>query len=107
MSPLLRVTGKGDINLPERSMDYLASASIVASLSGQGGKGLEDLKGLTIPVRISGPFSNLSYRPDVQAMIGDAAKAKIQEKVDEQKQKIEEKVNDQIQNQLKGLFNKK
>lgn len=105
-SPLLRITGKGDINLPQESMDYLASATIVASLSGQGGKGLDELKGLTIPVRISGPFSNLSYRPDVQAMVGDAVKAKVDEKIEEKKEELKGKVEEQLQDKLKGLLKK-
>ncbi|MEO5573555.1 MAG: AsmA family protein [Gammaproteobacteria bacterium] len=82
-SPLLRVAGRGDINLVSQQMNYLANVSIVNTLEGQQGRMLEELKGLTIPVKISGPFSNLSYRPDVGAIITDKAKAKVQEKIQE------------------------
>src|SRR5690606_16279739 len=50
-SPLLRVGGEGSANLPQETIDYLVRASVVASLSGQGGKGLEQLKGVTVPIR--------------------------------------------------------
>jgi len=82
-SPLLRVAGKGDINLVSKHVDYLANVSIVNSLEGQQGKLLADLKGLTVPVRISGPFSNLSYRPDVGAILTDKAREQAQKKLED------------------------
>lgn len=99
-SPLLRVTGKGQADLVREQMDYLVSATVVGTLEGQGGKALTELKGLTIPVRVSGPFSNLSYRPDVNAMISDTAKAKVQQRLEEKKQELR----DRLQEKLKDLF---
>ncbi len=81
-SPLLRVAGKGDVNLVSRRVDYLVNVSIVNSLEGQQGKLLADLKGLTVPVHISGPFSNLSYRPDVGAVLTDKAREQVQKKLE-------------------------
>ncbi|MCL5668493.1 MAG: AsmA family protein [Gammaproteobacteria bacterium] len=94
--PLLRVTGRGSADLVGERMDYLASATVVASLEGQGGKGLEQLKGLTVPIRISGPFSNLSYRPDVEAIV----KGKVQEKLEQKQQDLQQK----LQEKLRNLF---
>lgn len=99
-SPLLRVTGKGQADLVREQMDYLVSVAVVGTLEGQGGKALSDLKGLTVPVHISGPFSNLSYRPDVNAMISDTAKTKAQQKLEEKKQELR----DRLQEKLKDLF---
>ncbi len=65
-SPLLSVSGKGSADLVNERMDYLVNATVVASIEGQGGNELEQLKYLTVPIRISGPFANLSYHPDVQ-----------------------------------------
>lgn len=95
-SPLLRVTGKGSADLVNERMDYLINATVVASIEGQGGKGLDQLKGLNVPVRISGPFANLSYRPDVEAILKGKAQEKLDEKKDELKQKLQDK--------LKNLF---
>jgi AsmA protein len=104
-SPLLRLTGKGEVSLPEETIDYTLTAKLVGSLEGQGGAGLGDLKGVSIPVHVGGTFSKPSYSPDLSAALSDAAKAKVEEKVEEQKQKIQEKMGDQLQDKLlKGLF---
>jgi AsmA protein len=105
-SPLLRLTGKGEVSLPGETIDYTLTAKLVSSLEGQGGAALGDLKGVSIPVRIGGTFSKPSYTPDLGAALSDAAKAKVEEKVEEQKQKIQEKLGDKLQDKLlKGLFN--
>ncbi|MFH1869525.1 MAG: AsmA family protein [Pseudomonadota bacterium] len=99
-SPFLRLAGAGDIDIGGGRMNYLAKASVVASSAGQGGQGLDQLKGLTVPVRITGPFDKLSYTLELGNLITDAAKAKVEEKKEEVKAKIEDKVRDK----LKGLF---
>ncbi len=99
-SPFLRLSGAGDIDIGGGRMNYLAKASVVASSAGQGGKGLDQLKGLTVPVRVSGPFEKLSYTLELGSLAADAAKAKVDEKKEEIKAKAEDKVKDK----LKGLF---
>jgi AsmA protein len=98
-SPFIRLGGAGDINIGEDRMDYLAKASVVATAGGQGGKDLEHLKGLTVPVRVSGPFDKLAYNIEFGGLVAEAAKAKVEEKV---KEKVQEKSKDV----LKGLFKK-
>jgi AsmA protein len=73
-SPLLRVTGAGDINIGEGTMDYTAKATLVATSTGQGGKDRADVAGVTAPVRITGPYENLTYSVDVAALATDVAK---------------------------------
>ena len=99
-SPFLRLAGAGDIDIGGGRMNYLAKASVVASSAGQGGKGLDQLKGLTVPVRVTGPFEKLSYTLELGSLAADAAKAKVEEKKEEIKAKIEDKARDK----LKGLF---
>lgn len=96
-SPFIRLGGAGDIDIGEDRMDYLARASVVATAGGQGGKDLEHLKGLTVPVRVSGPFDKLAYNIEFGGLVAEAAKAKVEEKV---KEKVQEKSKDV----LKGLF---
>ncbi|MFY8041981.1 MAG: AsmA family protein, partial [Rhodoferax sp.] len=55
-SPFVRLGGAGDIDVGAGQMNYLAKATVVASGEGQGGKDVGQLKGLTVPVRLSGPF---------------------------------------------------
>lgn len=72
ISPLLRVTGAGDIQLPPRTIDYTLKPKLVASLQGQSNQ--DALSGLEIPVRISGPWSNPKYDADLKGVLSDPDK---------------------------------
>ncbi|EME70091.1 hypothetical protein H261_09804 [Paramagnetospirillum caucaseum] len=65
-SPLLRVEGKGTVDLPQRSVNYRIDPKVVASLEGQGGG---NAAGIVVPILVSGPWDNLSYRPDLEALL--------------------------------------
>lgn len=97
-SPLLRLSGNGDINIGNDTMNYLAKATLAKTLEGQGGK--DNVGGITVPVRISGPFTDLKYTLDFGAMVGEVAKQKVEAK----KEEVKARVKDQLQNSLKGLF---
>jgi len=99
-SPLLRLGGAGDIDIGANSMDYLAMATVVGSLEGQGGMELAALKGITVPVRVSGPFDALKYTLDFNALAGEVVKQKVEEKKEELKARVQEG----LKEQLKGLF---
>jgi AsmA protein len=110
-TPLFRLGGSGDINLGESSLDYTARATVVPTLQGQGGPELQELKGLTVPVKLSGPFTAISWKVDLGGLASNRAKELIedkksqlkadsQKKFDEQKDKLQE----QLKGQLKGLF---
>ncbi|HET7833561.1 MAG TPA: AsmA family protein [Gallionella sp.] len=97
-SPLLRVGGVGDIDVGNDSINYLAKATLAKTLEGQGGKDV--VGGITVPVRVSGPFTNLKYTLDFGAMVSEAAKQKVEAKKEEVKSKLQE----QLKSGLKGLF---
>jgi AsmA protein len=99
-TPLLRLGGSGDINIGTDSLDYTARATIVPSLEGQGGPELQELKGLTIPVRLTGPFNAIGWKIDFGAMVGEATKAKIEEK----KAAVEAELKTRLEDKLKGLL---
>ncbi|MDQ9170055.1 AsmA family protein [Oxalobacteraceae bacterium R-40] len=109
-SPLIRVGGAGTIDLGADRLDYLAKTTVVSTLQGQGGPELQALKGVTIPVRLSGPFSAIGWKIDFQGMATELAKQKIDEKKDEVKAKAQKELDKQkgkVQEQLlKGLFGK-
>ena len=92
-SPLLRLAGSGDIDIGANSIDYLVKASVVASSAGQGGKELAELRGVTVPVKITGPLDAPRFRADLGAAAGDAVK-----------QRAEEKLKERVQDRLKGLL---
>jgi AsmA protein len=93
-SPLLRLAGAGDIDIGNDSMNYVAKATLAKTLEGQGGK--DSVGGVTVPVRIIGPFADLKYTLDFGAMVGEAAKQKVEARKDEVKTKLK--------GELKGLF---
>jgi AsmA protein len=114
-SPFVRLGGAGDIDIGNSQINYLAKASVVGTEAGQGGQDLEQLKGLTIPVRLSGPFSKLGYKIELGNLISDAAKAKVDAQVNEAKAKIDaqvnaakqdakQKVEDALKDKFKGLL---
>ncbi|AHB49757.1 membrane assembly protein AsmA [Hyphomicrobium nitrativorans NL23] len=72
-SPLLRLTGSGRALLPQREVDYTLKPRLVASLSGQGGAA--DLSGLEIPVRVTGPWDDPKFAPDLSGLVADPDQA--------------------------------
>lgn len=63
-SPLFRLTGHGVINLPQGSLDYHVKPKLVGTLAGQGDT-VTVRKGLSVPLRIRGPFASPRITPEV------------------------------------------
>jgi AsmA protein len=102
-SPFLRVGGKGDINLVERRLNYTVSATVTGTTKGQDGAEAAALNGVTVPVKLTGPFDapdwRIAWSEVAVGAIQDTVKSKLQEKFKdpEQQQKLKDKL-------LKGLF---
>ena len=86
------VTGAGDINIGSDSIAYVAKAAIARTSDGKGG--------ITVPVHVSGTFTDLRYKLDYGAMVKEAVK----QKVDAKKEELKNQLQDQLKNKLKGLF---
>ncbi|MFI4979872.1 MAG: AsmA-like C-terminal region-containing protein [Nevskiales bacterium] len=99
-SPLLRLSGAGQVDLVNSTLDYTAKPTVVNTATGQGGKELANLQGVVIPVRVSGPFSAPKYQIDVAAALQQEAVQKLTQKLGGQK-------GNDIMNTLQGLFGKK
>lgn len=78
-APLLRITGSGDIDLAHETIQYLAKPTVVRTLKGQGGAGLEELNGLTVPVKLSGTFAKPTYSIDFAGLATALAQQKALE----------------------------
>ncbi|ROQ30594.1 AsmA family protein [Gallaecimonas pentaromativorans] len=102
-SPLLRVTGAGDIDLPKKTLDYAVAAKVVGTLKGQDGKSMDELNGITLPIKITGSFDDPKVRPDMDALL----KGKAKEKLDAEKDKVKDKLKDKLGEKLGDLFKKK
>lgn len=104
-SPFVRVGGAGDIDIGAGSMQYLARAAVVASSTGQDGKDNAKVRGITVPVKVSGAFDSLRYQVDFQSMVTDAAKDEVRRRVEDAlKDKVDERLKGRIGDQLRGLF---
>jgi AsmA protein len=88
-SPLLRINGGGTIDIGRDTLDYTVRTSLVATTKGQGGRDAANLRGVTVPVKVSGPFASPSYQLDFGAMVTDTARQKIEETVTK---KLEERL---------------
>jgi AsmA protein len=99
-SPFLRVGGSGSVNLRDSTLDYVATVNVVESIAGQGGVDLSQLKGISIPVRVTGPFNHLGYQIQFGKIGADILKSALKEKA---KPILEEKKKELL-NKLKGLF---
>ncbi len=99
-SPFMRVNGSGQVNLPNETLDYTVKTVIVNTDKGQGGEGLEELKGVPIPVHLKGPYADPNFSVDWAAVLTGTQKAKVQEKIDEKKDELKGK----IQDKLKGFL---
>ncbi|MBX2837433.1 MAG: AsmA family protein [Gammaproteobacteria bacterium] len=59
-SPLLRVGGAGQVDLPQENVDYTLTTLVTGTSEGQGGKDLEALKGVKLEIPIRGTFDELA-----------------------------------------------
>lgn len=98
ISPLIRISGEGDVDLPQTKVDYRLVTGIVDSIEGQGTT--DDSTGFKIPLRIKGPFHDVGFKLDVSNALKDEAKQKL----DDAKEKAKEKAKDKVKDKLKGLF---
>lgn len=96
-APLLRLSGAGTIDLPKEAINYGLKVVLVGTSKGQGSKDLADLKGLTIPVKITGSFDNPKPTVDLASLFKEKAKEEI-------KEKATEKLKEQLGGELGGLL---
>lgn len=101
-SPLLRVEGQGAANLLKQTVDYHLTVNIVGTLKGQGGKDLEQLRGLPIPLRFTGKLSE----PKVSVDLAGLFKKRIEQKQQQLEEKGKEKLQKKLNQQLERLFNR-
>jgi len=67
IGPFVRLTGKGTVNLPSKTLNFRLQPKLVGSSEGQGG--VVDLGGLDIPVTVKGPWSKPSILPDLSGLL--------------------------------------
>ena len=71
-SPLLRLNGAGTVDMPKQYVNYRVTPKAVGSIKGQGGDA--GAKGIGVPVIIQGPWTKLSYKPDLAGAVTETLK---------------------------------
>jgi AsmA protein len=81
-SPVVRLAGEGDIDIGHDRLDYLAKVSVDDSLTGPGSE-LAQLKGISVPLRLRGPYSQIAYTLELDKLLVEVAKSQLKEKAKE------------------------
>jgi AsmA protein len=106
-SPLLRLAGDGTIDIGAGALDYTVKATVVGTLAGQGGGALGNLKGVTVPVHLTGPFSEVSYQLDWGSIATQAVKNQAADKIKGLLGgKLKQGPGSKVSDALKGLLGK-
>lgn len=88
-SPFFRLGGDGALDIGKGVIDYTARATVTSTTKGQDGAELAALKGLTVPVHLSGPFEAMDWRIEWSAIAAQAIKTEVGAQV---KDKLREKL---------------
>lgn len=73
VSPLLKVTAEGTVNIPGSTLDILANPEIIEGPEGRGGA--NNLAGLTVPVRVEGPLDDPRINPQIGSVFANPENA--------------------------------
>ncbi len=82
-SPFLRIGGAGRFDIGRGLVDYTARATVIGSATGQDGAELAALRGVTVPVQLSGPFEAIDWKVQWSAVAAAAVENKIKDKLAE------------------------
>ena len=82
-SPFLRIGGAGRFDIGRGSIDYTARATVIAAATGQDGGELAALRGVTVPVQLSGPFEAIDWKIEWSGVAAAAIENKLKDKLAE------------------------
>lgn len=86
-SPFLRLGGAGAIDIGRNRIDYTLRATVADTSKGQGGGDLARLRGLTVPVRLSGPLEAVDWQIQWSASAAAAAEAAVKSRIEDKLRK--------------------
>jgi AsmA protein len=94
-SDLATLAGKGHLDLAEARVDYRLTADIGPGAAGA----IKELRGLQVPVRITGPAAS----PRVRVDLAEALKARAQEKLRKERDKAEKELEEKLDRKKEDL----
>ncbi len=86
-SPLLRINGAGEADYIAQTTDFLVKTSLVGTLEGQGGKELDELKNVTIPLRVKGAWSSPKFSIQLAEVLKDQEVQRLKQKAEKKAEK--------------------
>ncbi len=95
-APLLRASGEGRVNLPEQSLDYTARVRVTGTLEGQGGGTGPDLRGVEVPVHLTGPLNS----PQIDLAVAEGLRQRVREDADQEADEAEQRARDEIEREV-------
>ncbi|WP_053005775.1 AsmA family protein [Kiloniella spongiae] len=72
IAPLFRLSGKGTVPMPPKTLNYRVEPKLVGDLEGQGGD--SGAKGLAVPLMITGSWDDPKITPDLAGALTDQLK---------------------------------
>lgn len=106
-APLLRVKGGGDFEIVGQTMDLHLDTSVVGTSTGQGGRGLDELSGITVPVKVSGPVAKPEVGVDMKLLAAALAKREAEKQLEKHEEKIQAEFEKKIGKELGGAVGEK
>jgi|GEM_PF-5995402 len=103
-SPLLRVKGKGKVNIFQQELALALKAAIVETSKGQIGKELEELKGVEVPMKIKGSFQQPQVSVDLKGWFADYTKQKLEQEKKSWLDKYQEQLPSELLQEINRLF---
>lgn len=82
-SPFLRLSGDGMADIGKGRIDYTVRATVADTMKGQDGAELAALRGLTVPVRLTGPFEAIDWQIQWSGVAATLVRSQLEEKLKE------------------------
>lgn len=92
--PFMQLTGAGQIDITEATLDYRMSARFLSNpefRSNATPEELDDFTEAVVPLRMTGPITSPSVKPDIEKLLT---------------KQVEEEIKDKLKDKLKGLFDR-
>ncbi len=90
--PFMQLTGAGNVNIPEGTVNYALKARIFRKPEAMGAATPEEIADFTktvIPLKVTGPLASPKISPDVEGLL---------------RQRVEEEIKQKVEDKLKDLF---
>jgi AsmA protein len=118
-SPFLRIGGSGKFDIGAGRIDYVARTTVASSPTGQDGAELAALRGVTVPVQLSGPFDAIDWKVQWSGVAAAAVENRLKDKLADKlglakpnepaqgaSAPAPQKLEDKLKDRLRGLLSK-